>query len=215
MKQFSTDAVQSIFPCAVYIVRRFDNLITEKDEEEEIRTIIEEGVISSGDNCASISKNTHIFNDKLEKIKQFCEQHINIYIEQILSPKEELDFYITQSWLSIIKPGEHHPYHFHQNSILSGVFYIATEKTDNISFNDPLYKAKQMIKFETRGFNLWNSTSWSFPVERINLVLFPSWLEHGVEANENATTDRICLSFNTFTKGVFGSSDNLTELILK
>ena len=46
-------------------------------------------------------------------------------------------------------------------------------------------------------------------------MLFPSWLSHGEEVNEKATTDRISLSFNTFVRGTLGSREDLTELVLK
>jgi hypothetical protein len=36
-----------------------------------------------------------------------------------------------------------------------------------------------------------------------------------VDVNENATTDRISISFNTFVKGILGNKEDTTELILK
>jgi hypothetical protein len=40
-------------------------------------------------------------------------------------------------------------------------------------------------------------------------------MDHKVEVNEEATTDRISISFNTFVKGTLGVRKDLTELILK
>jgi hypothetical protein len=45
------------------------------------------------------------------------------------------------------------------------------------------------------------------------LVLFPSWMHHGVPLNEKQTTDRISISFNTFSK-TLGGNRNLNQLIL-
>ena len=161
------------------------------------------------------STNSYIFNGKLKKLKQFCEEQLKIYVEQAIVPKEELDFYITQSWLNITKPGEYHHDHSHQNSIISGVFYISTEEDDKITFGDPNVKLRDLIKFEKKEFNVWNSASWFFPSITNELLLFPSWLNHKVDVNEKATTDRISISFNTFVKGTLGSRKDLTELILK
>ena len=204
--------IGGIFPCPIYRIGRDSNLSPK--EEKEIRKIIDkEGMYRNSGN--SSSNNSDIFNGKLKKIKQFCEEHIKTYVEQVITPTEELDFYITQSWLNINKPGEFHHQHSHQNSIISGVFYISTEESDNITFIDPNYKIKELITFEEKEYNLFNSTTWVFPSITNILLLFPSWLNHKVEVNEKATTDRISISFNTFVRGTLGIRKHLTELILK
>ena len=203
--------IHGIFPCPVNIVKRDTNLTNK--EEKEIRKIVNEGMRKNSGNSSSY--NSYIFNGKLKKIKQFCEQQLKIYVEQVIVPKEELDLYITQSWLNITKPGEYHHEHSHANSIISGVFYISTVEDDTISFTDPNIKLKELIKFEQEEFNLWNSTSWFFPSVTNELVLFPSWLSHRVDVNEKATTDRISISFNTFVRGILGKRTNSNELILK
>ena len=72
----------------------------------------------------------------------------------------------------------------------------------------------KMIDIAEEDRNIWNSKAWYIPVEKNVLVLFPSWLEHSVEENKKQTTDRISISFNTFTKGRFGSNEQSNELIL-
>ena len=203
--------INGIFPCPVYIVKRDTDL--SPTEEKEIEKIIKKGMKSNIGNSNTI--NSYIFDSKLKKIKQFCEQQLKIYVEKVINPEEELDFYITQSWLNITKPGEHHHEHSHANSIISGVFYISTVEDDKILFKDPNIKIKEMIKIISEKFNLYNSASWSFPVKNNELFLFPSWLGHKVDTNEKATTDRISLSFNTFAKGILGGRSELSELILK
>ena len=200
-----------LFSSPVYLTKRDSNLSPK--EEKEIRKIVKEGMHKNSGNSAS--DNSDIFNGKLKKIKQFCEEQLKIYVEQVIVPKEELDFYITQSWLNITKPGEHHHEHSHANSIISGVFYISTEEDDKITFSDLNTKVRDLIKFEKKEFNIWNSASWFFPSVTNQLLLFPSWLDHKVDINEKATTDRISISFNTFVKGTLGSRKDLTELILK
>ena len=203
--------IDGIFPCPVYRVKRDSNISLK--EEKEIKNIVKEGMIKNIGN--STTNNSYIFDSKLKKLKQFCEQQLKIYVEQIISPEEELDFYITQSWLNITEPGGFHHEHSHPNSIISGVFYISTEEDDKISFADPNYKIKEMIKIKQKEFKVWNSPTWFFPSVTNELVLFPSWLNHHVDANENAITDRISISFNTFAKGIFGNRNEKTELILQ
>jgi uncharacterized protein (TIGR02466 family) len=203
--------ISGLFPNPVYSTERNSELdVTEK---KEIEDIIAEGVCRNINNVSSINKS--IFDTKLKNIKGFCEQHLKIYVEQVIVPKEELEFYITQSWLSITESGGSHHEHSHPNSIISGVFYISTVENDGIVFSDPNIKQKKLITIETEDYNIWNSSDWTMPVYKNQLFLFPSWLFHRVEPNPNATTNRISLSFNVFLRGKIGSRENTTELILK
>jgi len=210
--QSQLGTLNGIFPCPVYIVKRDVGLSPKEDKD--IEDIIKEGLNKSVANVCSV--NTYIFNNKLKEIKQFCEQQIKIYVKEVISDNEELDFYITQSWLNITKPGENHHQHFHPNSIISGVFYMSTTEADTITFHDPNFGIKNIMEFPSKKFNVFNSHSCFFNANINELVLFPSWLSHSVAAtSEKAVTDRISLSFNTFVRGTFGESNQLAELILK
>ena len=203
--------ISGFFPSPVYYTERNSELdVTEK---KEIEDIIAEGMRRNVNNAYSI--NNFIFDTKLKNIKEFCEQHLKMYVEQVIVPKEELEFYITQSWLNLTKPDESHHEHNHPNSIISGVFYISTVENDGIMFIDPNIRQKKIITIGTEDYNIWNSLDWTMPVYKNQLFLFPSWLAHCVELNQNATTNRISLSFNVFLRGKIGNRENLTELILK
>ena len=200
-----------IFPRPVYITERNSKL--DSTEKKEIEDIVKEGMLKNPNN--SSSKNSYIFNTKLKKIKEFCEQHIQNYVKEIINPKEELDFYITQSWLNVTKPGERHHQHYHPNSIISGVFYITTEEDDGIWFHGHPDPASDVIKIIEKKGNSYNLSSVFVDIKDLILLIFPSSLTHSVESNNKATTDRISISFNTFMRGKIGDKDELTELILK
>ena len=206
--------VHGVFPCPVYVVNRggFGYSVLDATEQKEVAEIFEEGLKPNTFNQATI--NNYIFNGRLGKLKQFCEQQLKRYVKEIISPKYDVELYITQAWLNITKPGEAHHIHAHPNSIISGVFYIETEEDDKITFVDPCNQIKNLLSIEKEDFTIWNSDTWFFPANAGELVLFPSWLNHKVQPNEKATTDRISLSFNTFAKGVLGNQDSLCELIL-
>ena len=202
-----------LFPTPVYTIKRDSDL--DSSEEKDIEDIIEGGIHQDG-TLDHHSDNTYIFDTKLKNLKEFCEHHIRIYVKEILNPKQELDFYITQSWLNVVKPGGSIKLHYHANSIISGAFYVSTEEDDKIHFLNPnTQQTKPMILIEPNEGNPFNANKWSFPVENNVLVLFPSWLEHSVEPNKKATRNRISFSFNTFTKGTLGDNNTLKELILK
>jgi uncharacterized protein (TIGR02466 family) len=105
----------------------------------------------------------------------------------------------------------------HPNSAISGVYYVEAEKDDIIKFKSPLqsYLHPCYLHILPETHNIWNSASWDVPIQKYDLILFPSWLEHMVPPNDKATTDRISISFNTFVRGNIGSEKEKTELILK
>ena len=193
-------SIQGIFPIPIYRTHR--ELDLDSSEKKDIEDIIEEGIYFSASH--SFSNNSYIFNTKLKKIKEFCEQYIKIYVKEIIKPKEELDFYITQSWLNVTKPNESHHQHYHSNSIISGVFYIETDINQKLNFHDPNAK---MIQINA-------SDVLSFDVNKNILILFPSWLDHSVKPNEKQTKNVISISFNTFVRGNLGQQGRLNQLIL-
>jgi uncharacterized protein (TIGR02466 family) len=205
--------LNGLFPTPLYSTKRDMN--TSSLENNDIEDIIKEGMNKNQGN--SSSTNNYIFNEKLKKIKQFCEQQIKIYVEEVISPKEDLDFYITQSWLNVNEPGRQHHPHMHPNSAISGVYYVEAEKDDIIKFKSPLqsYLHPCYLHILPETYNIWNSANWDVPIQKYDLILFPSWLEHMVPPNDKATTDRISISFNTFVKSTLGRRKDLTELILK
>ena len=202
--------LEPMFPIPTYSVKKESDL--DLSEKKDIEDIIEEGI--RFDAGHSFSNNFYIFNTKLKKLKEFCEHHIKLYVEEVISPREELDFYITQSWLNITKPGEYHRIHSHSNSIISGAFYIQTDVDQKLSFYDQNRKFKQTIKINPKKATIWNSDLWEFRVTNNQLLLFPAWIDHGVEVNEKQTKDVISLSFNTFVKGTIGDELEYSTLVL-
>jgi len=208
--------IEGIFCLPVYTAKRDSEL--NSTEEKEIEDVIEEGMYNPGEDDSSgenlTSHNSYIFNTKLKKIKQFCEKHIDTYAKEILNPKEETNYYITQSWLGITKPGQWHPHDRHSNSIISGVFYISTEEDDKLVWINPNNK-EHCSQPVPRNFNIWNTPEWPFTVKNNLLLLFPSWMVHYVPINPSARSKpRITIAFNTFAKGRFGVAKNRNELIL-
>jgi uncharacterized protein (TIGR02466 family) len=207
--------IHGIFPDPVYRTIRRPGIDSTEEEKEIEELIKEEGLIANRHN--SRSRYSYIFNTRLKKLKEFCEGHIKTYVKEVHNPVgNDVNFYITQSWLNITLPGEWHHQHWHSNSIISGVFYVATVENDEIIFYDSNARLKDRVELhpeEPR--NIWNSKAWYIPVEKNVLVLFPSWMEHNVEPNKKQTGNRISVSFNTFARGTFGSDEQSSELILK
>jgi uncharacterized protein (TIGR02466 family) len=102
---------------------------------------------------------------------------------------------MSSMWCSINGRNSFHEQHLHPFSHISGVFYVSCRPDSGcIYFKDPR-SARWMIPPPVSK-NLPENTL----IIRINpvegvLLLFPSFMEHGVDIN-NTDTDRISISFN-------------------
>ena len=202
--------IHGLFPVPIMLCELGRNL-TKKEHSK-----ITEFCSNTTENVSNrTSKNSYVLEDKaLSNLHDDIQLLINEYVKEIINPINNINPYITQSWLNITKAGEYHHKHSHANSYISGVFYIeADEHNDAIKFFKPCNQYQQ-IKLEPKDWNLYNSDSWWFSVKKGLIVLFPSYLEHMVEIKQG-NNKRISLAFNTFIKGNLGSKKDLTELILK
>ena len=148
----------------------------------------------------------------LADLRSFIDASVSEYFQTIYSPKHDVKLRITQSWTNYTKPGQYHHKHAHPNSLISGVFYVKSNKdTDRIFFFNDGY---EQIKLSVKDWNIYNSESWWLPVGTGDLVIFPSSFTHMVQSVEG-DAERVSLAFNTFPVGYVGDEDNLTGLHLK
>jgi len=195
----------NLFPTPVSSFN-FDSVLT----QDELDFINNQEVKPNAGNTTS--KDTYLFkHPELARIKHFCEESLKEYFSEIYAPKNDVSLYITQSWSNYSSKGQWHHNHAHQNSIISGVFYVqAQPDIDKIYFYLDAYK---QIKVPAENFNIYNSESWWLEAVTGRLYLFPSHLVHGVNTVESDVT-RISISFNTFVKGGIGSDIELNGLNL-
>ena len=159
------------------------------------------------------SKNNYVLDEKpLASLKEDLFLRVDDYFQKIITPKDNVSPYITQSWVNWTQSGEEHHKHAHSNSIFSGVFYIdADEEYDSIKFfKRHTYESLSIEPYE---YHLFNSESWTFKVKTGDIILFPSSLGHLVESKIGDNL-RTSLSFNTFIRGTIGVDVELTELKL-
>ena len=200
--------IQNLFPTPIYMTN-MDRPFTKQElqfvDNQKNNCINNEGNIST--------KDKYILNRKeFKNVKKFLDTACKDYLEKIISPKNNIELYVTQSWLNYTEENQYHHTHAHPNSVVSGVLYFDCDKeNDKIKFTNPVNY--QQIKPEIKDFNIWNSDTWWFALETGQLVMFPSSTTHQVDTKKGTNT-RISLAFNTFYKGTIGSNSNLTELIL-
>jgi len=198
--------VEGLFPIPVYI-NNIDRNFTEQElqfvNDQQNNCIKNEGNIHTEDSYVLDRK-------QFKNIKIFLENCCKDYLEKIICPENNIELYITQSWLNYTKENQYHHKHLHSNSIISGVLYFNCNK-DSIKFYNS--NINHTIKPLIKKYNFWNSETWTFPTKTGELFMFPSSLNHGVDVKKEDNI-RISLSFNTFYKGVLGSDTALTKLIL-
>ena len=160
------------------------------------------------------SMDCHVLNDeRLSDLKKWIHLCIDDYFKLVVCPLDDVEPYITISWINCTMNGQYHHQHNHPNSIISGVFYIdVDESADSISFYKDEYNTIKLYSHED-DFNLYNSGQWQMSVQKRVLMLFPSSLTHSVPFVTSDET-RISLSFNVFVRGVLGDEMNKTLLHL-
>jgi len=204
--------IHNLFPTPIYMSN-----INRKFTEKELAFVKDKKTQTEknqGDNIITTDKN---ILDKIEfkEVKSFLENSCQDYLDKIICPLKNVKLYITQSWLNYTEENQTHHAHSHQNSIISGVLYIDADKdNDKIKFRvGPSNFPEIYPEIDENKINIWNSSSWWFPVETGKLIMFRSSTIHQVEAKKGSNT-RVSLAFNTFYKGVLGSKNSSTELIL-
>jgi uncharacterized protein (TIGR02466 family) len=107
----------------------------------------------------------------------------------------KVDYEITGCWATVLAPGASHKLHSHPNNFLSGVYYVRTgEGADTINFHDPRKQAS-IIRPPVTELTAQNTDQVVVRVREGTLLLFPSYLEHSVDANGSAD-ERVSISFN-------------------
>jgi uncharacterized protein (TIGR02466 family) len=161
------------------------------------------------------SVNSYILNEEpLHDLRKVFEIQLNEYFSQIFRPNTDVTPYITQSWLNWTTGNQWHHNHRHPNSFISGVYYVEAEEDDSITFTNPIHE-NWMLRFTTDTWTHYNSHDWWVPARKGTLLLFPSWLGHQVKNKKrDDNVSRISLAFNTFCKGMIGTEEDLTQLVI-
>ena len=201
--------IHQLFPEPVYF-SKLERALT----KEELKMVDEHKKKTVQSDGNTISKDTYVLENKtLKNLKKDLHTKVMDYFDKIVCTDNSITPYITQSWISYTETNQFHHKHSHYNSYISGVFYIDAQKeVDSITFCKT--NTHETIKLEVTKYNLFNSTSYLFPVQTGDIVLFRSSLIHGVDKKKGTNT-RISLSFNVFFKGTIGKNKLLTELVLE
>jgi uncharacterized protein (TIGR02466 family) len=99
-------------------------------------------------------------------------------------------------WINVMRKGASHTPHIHPHSVVSGTYYVtAPPGSGAIRFEDPRLAMLMAAPPRRKNSRLENRTFVDVAPKPGMLLLWESWLRHGVEANAS-TSQRISISFN-------------------
>jgi uncharacterized protein (TIGR02466 family) len=145
----------------------------------------------------------------LEKT-EFEKKYFLDFIQSKIDESKQLinvSFNLTllNSWININNKTNFNMSHVHPASFISGVVYIKVpENSGRILFKNPIgnlidsYLEYWHVRDKTTE-NVHFSPEWFIQPKENLILLFPSWVEHYVEPNNNFD-DRISISFNIGVK---------------
>lgn len=160
---------------------------------------------------------------ELVDLKKDIQFHIDYFAHEILDCDNDLVFEIQNSWINRHGKNDFAGSHRHNNSILSGVYYIDVEpdsgaiifEKDKSHYN--LWTDTIEIGFNYQNhedqnkLNVYNSDAWGIIPKKNELAIFPSLCYHSVQENVNGKL-RYSLAFNVFPRGTFGDSINTLKV---
>jgi uncharacterized protein (TIGR02466 family) len=98
----------------------------------------------------------------------------------------------ARSWASFYTRGDHHTAHFHPNTAISAIYYLAANDTCELDLLDP----RANVDFFDPGMTYANEgTTVRLSCTPGELVLIPGWLKHSVPPFDDQGT-RISMSWN-------------------
>lgn len=199
--------VRQLFPYPLGITR-LERSLTDH-ERQTVESLSKEVRENSGNFS---TRNTQVLElPEFAVLKQDLEHKVLEYFTEVYDPQDSVEPNIVLSWLNYTKQDGFHHKHNHPNSLISGVFYVnANPAFDKINFYDSRYEPIEIV---AKNYNKFNSRVWHVPVQTGDLILFPSYLEHGVEFVKHNML-RISLAFNVWVRGTIGTDERLTTLSL-
>lgn len=186
--------LMSLFPSPLFVGKVSDDSLCDKLVEsvyklrDEKQGSFEAGNFTTWDDLHGHQDFIHLSELVLKETYQVMD---------FLKVKRD-NHYITGMWANITNPNHRHPLHLHPNSFLSGILYIKVpEKAGGTVFPDPRPAARVFEPSYEQMFE-WNSGRFTFPATKGTMLIWPSWMQHGVERGftEDDTQDRIAIAFN-------------------
>jgi uncharacterized protein (TIGR02466 family) len=131
-----------------------------------------------------------------EELERKVWPHVARFARALDLDLREVNLAMTDCWVNIMANSAVHPLHAHPGALISGTFYLDTpDGCAAIEFEDPRREKFVNVPRRRADCRPANRQRVAYEVKAGKLILFESWLMHGVAPNE-AADERISVSFN-------------------
>ena len=161
-----------------------------------------------------MTKSKYVLND-LPDCKKMIHEQFDAFMRQYFTVKKNINFGFQNSWINKHEYLDSTHDHSHVNSLFSGVLYLKTDnQSGDISFKVPPYDnpVTKGFQLEFEEWNMHNSCDYSITPKVGSLLIFPSYLVHGVSENKSPF-QRYSLAFNLhFKDAEWGKDEGVVKM---
>jgi uncharacterized protein (TIGR02466 family) len=187
---------KNIFTTSIYKSKNYNPSYNELilNELEVLKKINKGNYLSNRGGFQSYNiENIKILNETCAMLIAHLENYLSCFEEV----KNKIEVTLINCWINENYKHSYNVPHVHPDSSFSGVFYLKTNlNCGNIDF----YNENQIINFNTEYEKLFPNSSdfhsvYSLLPTNNDLIIFPSYLKHGVSENLSDES-RVSISFN-------------------
>ena len=185
------------------LVGKFEDFLFPEQCEEFISNInlsnkLNEHPVFTGNAVTSFNTQFDITNEFEENFALLFNTKLQLCMDQYIAAQRCLPLKVQNTWITYQYPHSNLVRHTHPGSHISGVLYLKVdEKSSPLTFYNP----NPFVEFTTRKkpYSEFSTPLVQFHPKIGELIIFPSWLPHGSNGEDNMSEERIIFSFNTET----------------
>lgn len=131
-----------------------------------------------------------------DELERAIARHVTAFARELQFDLAGRKLTLDSLWINVMEKGAIHAPHIHPHSVISGTYYVAVPpKSGVIRFEDPRLAMLMAAPPKKKNARPENRSFVDVEPKAGTLLLWESWLRHGVEAN-GAAKRRISVSFN-------------------
>lgn len=138
----------------------------------------------------------HRFSSTFAGLERRIARHVRSFARALDMDLRGREVRMTDCWVNIMPISAAHSMHLHPLAFVSGTYYVATPPgCPGLKFEDPRLDRFMAAPPRLPGAGRENQAHVTYPAREGQLILFESWLRHGVPQNR-VEAERISISFN-------------------
>lgn len=131
-----------------------------------------------------------------EDLERAIARQVNVFARELQFDLAGRKLRLDSLWINVMEKGAIHAPHIHPHSVISGTYYVTVPpKSGAIRFEDPRLAMLMAAPPKKKNARPENRSFVDVEPKPGMLLLWESWLRHGVEPNR-AAKRRISVSFN-------------------